>query len=403
MAGALGVGGSGIEACLDGSGFTLTGQGPDVDDGREFMRWLAWCDRSTYTQRSYAQGLAHFLRWTQEHGVALGRVDRQLLGAYLAEFEGKDGAARRRQPATVNHRLSVLACFFSYLARRDRERGAGAFADREPPLGRSSPLAGSHEMPGRDPLRPGRRGEFRRRVPRQVLRGVAPEAAVALIGAARSERDKALLTLLWRSGQRVGDWSDQHGRHGVLGMALGDLDRAAGTVTVRLKGARDEHRVPVADDFWPLFVRYVATERGPGTPEEPAWLGMRRGAGRPLTYGAFESALRDLGERVGVRVSAHMFRHALGQALVEEAGLEVAREVLGHAHISTTANSYARVDEDAMAQALARVAGLFDLAAREPAAPGDAEEVEGGYLFDYDHATLAELEQAAGRHGRRSP
>jgi len=131
-------------------------------------------------------------------------------------------------------------------------------------------------------------------------------------------------------------------------------------------------------------------------PEEPAWLGMRRGAGRALTYRAFESALRDLGERVGVRVSAHMFRHALGQALVEEAGLEVAREVLGHAHISTTANSYARVDEDAMAAALARVAGLFDLAAREPAPPE-----EGGYLFDYDHATLAELEQAAGRHGGR--
>jgi len=398
MAGALRVGRSGIEVCLEDSEFTLTGDGPDVDDGREFLRWLTWCDRSTYTQRSYAQGLAHFLRWTREHGVTLGRVDRQLLGTYIAEFEGAEGSARRRQPATVNHRLSVLACFFSYLARRDRERGTGAFADREPPLGRSSPLEGSHAMPGRDPLPRGRRGELRRRAPRRVLRGVEPEAAVALIDGARSARDKALLTLLWRSGQRVGDWSERHGRHGVLGMALGDLDRAAGTVTVRLKGARDRHRVPVAEDFWPLFVRYVADERGAGTPEEPAWLGMRRGAGRALTYRAFESALRDLGERVGVKISAHMFRHALGQALVEEAGLEVAREVLGHAHISTTANSYARVDEDAMAAALARVAGLFDLSAREPAPPE-----EGGYLFDYDHATLAELEQAAGRRGRRSP
>jgi len=31
---------------------------------------------------------------------------------------------------------------------------------------------------------------------------------------------------------------------------------------VRLKGARDQHRVPVADDFWPLFARYISEERG---------------------------------------------------------------------------------------------------------------------------------------------
>jgi integrase/recombinase XerD len=79
-----------------------------------------------------------------------------------------------------------------------------------------------------------------------------------LIGAARSWRDKALLTLLWRSGQRIGDWSDVHGRHGVLGLSLGDLDRRSGSVLVRLKGARDQHRVPVADDFWPLFAHYVS-------------------------------------------------------------------------------------------------------------------------------------------------
>lgn len=55
--------------------------------------------------------------------------------------------------------------------------------------------------------------------------------------AARSARDRALLTLLWRCGQRIGDWSDEHGRDGVLGMRLGDLDRALSTIVVPLKGA----------------------------------------------------------------------------------------------------------------------------------------------------------------------
>ena len=84
-----------------------------------------------------------------------------------------------------------------------------------------SVMEGSHGMAGRDPVRRGRRAELRSRVPRRVPRRVEPEVAVALIAAARSWRDKALLTLLWRSGQRIGDWSEEHGRHGVLGLSSG--------------------------------------------------------------------------------------------------------------------------------------------------------------------------------------
>jgi integrase len=183
---------------------------------------------------------------------------------------------------------------------------------------------------------------------------------VRLIEAAVSRRDRALLTVLWRSGQRIGDWSSLHGRHGVLGMRLADLDRRSGTIVVRLKGARDEHRVPVSSDFWPLFADYVSHERGLGAPEDPAWVALRRGHGGPLGYAAFEWQLRMLGRRAGVRVTAHMFRHALAQALVDTAGLKVAQEVLGHAHLTTTARCYARVDEAAMVRALEAAREVMD-------------------------------------------
>ena len=68
------------------------------------------------------------------------------------------------------------------------------------------------------------------------------------------------------------------------------------------------------------------------------------------------------GRRAGVRVTAHMFRHALAQALVDTAGLKVAQEVLGHANVSTTARSYARVDEAAMVTALAAAREALDSA-----------------------------------------
>lgn len=212
---------------------------------------------------------------------------------------------------------------------------------------------------------------------------------------------QTLLTLLWRSGQRIGDWSEVHGRHGVLGLSLGDLDRRSGSVLVRLKGARDQHRVPVADDFLPLFASYVSEERGLGEPTDAAWVALRKGGGRPLCYATFESQLRALSGRVGVAVTAHMFRHALAQALVDTAGLKVAQEVLGHAHVSTTASSYAHVDEPAMVCALQRVNALADLAAARPAATtGDGRRpgATPGFAFDYDAATARELDAAASAH-----
>ncbi|MGB8874977.1 MAG: hypothetical protein WCD11_01605, partial [Solirubrobacteraceae bacterium] len=102
-----------------------------------------------------------------------------------------------------------------------------------------------------------------------------------LFAAARSWRDKALVLALWRTGQRIGDWSDVHGRHGVLGTSLADLDRRSGTITVRLKGARDEHCVPIVEEFWPVFARYLREERGLGAPGDAAWLAR---GGRPLSY-----------------------------------------------------------------------------------------------------------------------
>jgi integrase/recombinase XerD len=360
-----------------------------------FVEWLAAAGRGSYTQRSYGQGAAHFARWLEDHGVELDAVGRATVVEYVAEFRAGDGRGLGRAPRTVNHRVSVLAALFAFWAETDPERWAG----REPPLpAATSAMAGLHGMAGRDAVRRGRRAELRARVPRQVPPRVEPEVAVALIEAARSWRDKALLTLLWRSGQRIGDWSEAHGRHGVLGLSLGDLDRRSGSITVRLKGARDQHRVPVADDFWPLFARYVSEERGLGDPTDAAWVALRKGAGRPLSYATFESQLRALSGRVGVSVTAHMFRHALAQALVDTAGLKVAQEVLGHAHVSTTAASYAQVDEQAMVRALARVNVLADLAARRNASAGANGVKVGddpGFAFAYDPETVRELDAAA--------
>jgi hypothetical protein len=48
------------------------------------------------------------------------------------------------------------------------------------------------------------------------------------IAAATSRPDRAISTLLARTRQRIGDWGEDHGRHGVLGMTRADFDRRTG-------------------------------------------------------------------------------------------------------------------------------------------------------------------------------
>src|SRR5207244_2834663 len=148
---------------------------------------------------------------------------------------GAQSAKRPRQPRTINHRLSVLASYFEYCIRRDTEDRRG------PWKGRINPASGNllteelrHGMIGRDlPPRQRQRDGFRRRIPRMLPQILEPTAIQQLIDTAVSCRDKAILMLLSRTGQRIGDWSAVAGRHGILGMELEDIDRKRLFITVR--------------------------------------------------------------------------------------------------------------------------------------------------------------------------
>jgi integrase/recombinase XerD len=188
------------------------------------------------------------------------------------------------------------------------------------PIGAAGP---AHGMLGRDLPRLGRL-EFRRREPAASAARSGSRCGGTYCGGAGSVRDRAIVTLLLRTGQRIGDWSD-------------------------------EHRVPVTDDWWPLLDEYLKTERGHA--DTPAlWVGRRQAAGRPLRYAAFEASFRATAQRMGVRATPHMLRHTVAQLLVDTAGVHVAQQVLGHLHVSTTVEEYAYVDEAAMLTALTEVA-----------------------------------------------
>jgi site-specific recombinase XerD len=350
----------------------------------DFLIHLEQCARSPYTVRAYARGLTHFVGWLDDTALDVDVVTRSVIGDYVGVF------GRGRQPRTVNHRLSVLASYFAFRIRQDDDRGEGLWYRRSNPVAAADQEVVAHRLTGRDlPVRTAPRA-FRRRVPRRLPARLDPLLIARLIAAAPSARDQAILLLLCRTGQRIGDWSDVHGRHGLLGMTLADIDERQKVIAVRLKGARHDHRVPVTDDFWPVFHRYLETERGTtATGTTAVWLARRRGAGTPLSYSAFESALRSLGRKVGATVRAHQFRHTFAQGVVEITGnLKVTQALLGHAHLSTTADLYLTVDPRVLVDAVAAVKTHTD-APQHVSEPGPVR-----YAFAYDALTIEELEQA---------
>jgi integrase len=78
--------------------------------------------------------------------------------------------------------------------------------------------------------------------------------------------------------------------------------------------------------------------------------------GTPMGYWAVMSLVKRLRRRAGVTFHPHLFRHTHATALLR-AGvrLEVVSELLTHASVQTTADTYAHLDADDLADELTRV------------------------------------------------
>jgi integrase/recombinase XerD len=177
-------------------------------------------------------------------------------------------------------------------------------------------------------------------------------------------------------------------------MSLSDVDRKRRLIVVRLKGARDEHRVPVTDDFWPIYERYLKDERRAFSNGQSLWVALRKGHGKPLTYASFESSLRYISRKARVPVHPHLFRHTLAQGVLDLTGnLKIAQELLGHAHISTTGDLYTRVDASSLVKAVSAVKASSDGLTGPSSSPTQAAR----YAFPYDADTIAELEHSITR------
>ncbi len=260
---------------------------------RDFKRYLT-VERnlSLRTCASYLSDLRQFSRFLAPTPVE--NADRLAVRSYVARL-----SAERKARSTTARRLSVLRSFFDFLLEAGRV--------------------------GKNPARLVPRPKIPKRLPNFLT---VDEAARLMNGprgeAALAGRDRAILELFYSSGLRLSE---------LVGLSVGDLDLASGSVRVFGKGSR-ERIVPVGSKAVEALRDYLARDRVLQS-ARPLFLNRRGGR---LTPRSVERIVKKYMTEIGKPAfSPHALRHSFATHLLDNgADLRSIQEMLGHRSLSTT-------------------------------------------------------------------
>lgn len=143
------------------------------------------------------------------------------------------------------------------------------------------------------------------------------EQLVTLIRDAESKkdfehrRDAAILRLFASSGARLSE---------IANLTLEDVDLGDRTAFVRGKGRKERH-VKFDHKATQALDRYIRTRASHKAAHLPAlWLGVRRLVG--MTPSGVYQVITRRGERLGIELHPHMFRHTFSHAWLDSGGAE---------------------------------------------------------------------------------
>lgn len=339
--------------------------GPDgvvVEPVARFLRDFGARGNRPGSVRSYAYALLRWLRWLQVVEVAWDRATSAEVRDYvlwlrqarkarraprtvsaatagtLNVVTGKRYLGDGFEPRTVRHSNAVLRAFYEYWI----ELGEGPLVN---PVGlaRTGGRTHDHHDP-LEPFRPEGRLRYNPRIARQRPRAIPDARWDELFAALRSHRDRAIAALAVSNGARAGE---------LLGLRCVDVDWGGQLVHVVRKGSGKRQWLPASPEAF-VWLRLYLAEMPPLQPNDPLWWTLRRrdrGDGprrRPLTYDALRAVLRRVNTVLGCNYSMHDLRHtaALRMSRDDHLSMRDVQTILGHAHLSTTADVYL-VEDDA--------------------------------------------------------
>jgi site-specific recombinase XerD len=262
----------------------------------------------------------------QRRGSSEGRVVR------LAD--GESGLSAR----TIKRRLASVSGLFNYLVLR------GEMTANPVPRGMSTRRTGAGARKTGAPVI---------RTPRTLPRVLDPAEVVALLGAARRWRDRAMLEAMVLGGLRCCE---------VVGLRLEDLQPTGRRVFIADGKGGHQRLVPISAQFFASVSNYLSVERPADAPSDRLFValkGKRRGG--PLSIDGLEQVVRAAKARASVEhATCHQLRHTCLTRL-REAGmaLEAIQAQAGHRSIEST-RVYLHLADGWLADEYHRAADLID-------------------------------------------
>jgi len=344
---------SGVES------WTLLGKDfAPIEPVERFLAYLAWIERSPNTVKAYAHDLKDWFTYLVRRGLDWRSVTLEDVGGYVAWLRlppaARDGRVvvlpmveHHCTASSVNRKLAALTSFCEFHARHGVPL-AGLLVSMQP-AGHGRSVTSYKPF-----LRHVSKGEPQRRrtiklassAPRpQVL---AVVEAQAILDACEHLRDRLLFAVLLDTGVRIGE---------ALGLRHEDVAIAEREVTVvprdndnraRAK-ARRSRIIPASAELMRLYADYLNHEYR-ALDSDYVFVNLWAAPyGHPLTYQAVYDLVLRLRRRTGVAFGPHLFRHTYATWLLRRgAGMDSVKELLGHASIATTIDTYGHLTvEDA--------------------------------------------------------
>ena len=262
----------------------------------------------------------------QRRGDGDGRVVR------LAD--GEAGLAAR----TIRRRLAVMSGLFNWLVLCD-EMSANPV-----PRGMATRRTGAGGKPTGSPLI---------RTPRTLPKVLDPASVIALLGAARRWRDRAMIEAMVLGGLRCCE---------VIGLRMEDLQPTQRRVFIADGKGGHQRLIPMSAQFFQSVSNYLSMERPADAASDALFVVLKSSRrGSPLSINGLEQIVASAKTRAGVqRATCHQLRHTCLTRL-REAGmaLEAIQAQAGHRSIEST-RVYLHLADDWLAGEYQRASELID-------------------------------------------
>ncbi len=238
--------------------------------------------------------------------IAAQRGDRTVVRI----SDGESGLSAR----TIARRLSSISGLYAFLVTR----GDTGVRANPVPRGLSTRRRG------------GRRQVPLVRVPQTLPKILSPDEVQALLGALRTDRDRAMVFAMVLGGLR---------RCEVLGLRLADVQVPERSLFIAEgKGGR-QRVVPISNTFFATVGDYLHHQRPSGAATDRVFVTLKGPTrGQPMTADGVDKILQAARARAGLeRATCHQLRHTCLTRL-REAGmaLEAVQAQAGHASIEST-------------------------------------------------------------------